>query len=85
MRFIRLPEPLVTRAPSDLVLAADVLYERRYVELLLDLLPRLGRRVLLADPGRPFTSGFLTRAAETWSVEPIGPKLYALERAPTSR
>ena len=34
-------EGLVARAPWDLVLASDVLYERRHVEVLLALLPRL--------------------------------------------
>src|SRR5207244_1655106 len=37
------PGPLMAGAPWDLVLASDVLYELRNVELLLDLLPRLGR------------------------------------------
>jgi predicted nicotinamide N-methyase len=55
----RSPEPLVARAPFDLVLAADVLYEQRNVAPLLDLLPRLGGEVLLADPGRPQLEGFL--------------------------
>jgi len=76
----RAPEPLLARAPFDLVGAADVLYERRYVDLLLDLLPRLGHSVLLADPGRPFTGRFLERAAESWSVERVAKTLYALER-----
>ena len=74
------PEPLLARAPFDLVLAADVLYERRYVDLLLELLPRLGRSVLLADPGRPFSDGFLERAGKEWSIERLGNTLYALER-----
>jgi predicted nicotinamide N-methyase len=43
----------------DLVLAADVLYERRNVEPLLALLPRLAPRVLLAEPGRPYFGTFL--------------------------
>jgi len=47
------PEPLVEQAPWDLVLAADVLYEPRHVDVLLDLLPRLGRETWLADPNRP--------------------------------
>src|SRR4051794_9118718 len=34
-------QPLLDRAPWDLVLAADVLYERRNVDTLGDLLPRL--------------------------------------------
>ena len=47
------PEPLLAQAPWDLVLASDVLYERRNADLLLELLPRLTREVWLADPGRP--------------------------------
>jgi predicted nicotinamide N-methyase len=66
------PEGLVARAPFDLVLAADVLYERRNADLLLPLLPRLGREVLLADPGRPAERGFLERAAADWLVETNG-------------
>jgi predicted nicotinamide N-methyase len=59
------PEPLLERAPWNLVLAADVLYERRNVQALLDLLPRLvdGRsEILLADPGRPNAERFLAAA-----------------------
>jgi predicted nicotinamide N-methyase len=59
------PEPLLERAPWDLVLAADVLYERRNVEVLTGLLPRLvGARgeILLADPGRVLAETFLERA-----------------------
>jgi len=62
------PEPLLAEAPWDLVLGADLLYERRNADLLLELLPELGRSVLLADPGRPFEQGFLERAAERWEV-----------------
>jgi predicted nicotinamide N-methyase len=49
------PAAIVGRAPWDLVLAADVLYERRNVAPLLELIPRLiGERgeLWLADPGR---------------------------------
>jgi predicted nicotinamide N-methyase len=63
------PEPLLARAPFDLVLAADVLYERRNVDELLELLPRLGGEVLLADPSRPFTKSFLQRAAKLWTIK----------------
>src|SRR4051812_33310864 len=53
----------------DLVLAADVLYERSSVAHLLELLPRLGGEVLLADPGRPAAAEFLERVADRgWSV-----------------
>ena len=47
------PDPLLAEAPWDLVLASDVLYERRNADLLLELLPRLTGEVWLADPGRP--------------------------------
>jgi predicted nicotinamide N-methyase len=66
------PEGLVERAPWDLVLGADLLYERRNVAPLLDLVPRLlasdsgdeasgrGRGELwLADPGRAPAEEFL--------------------------
>ena len=45
----------LARGPWELVIASDVLYERRNVDQLLDLLPRLVDErglVLLADPGR---------------------------------
>ncbi len=65
------PDPLVQWAPWDVVLAADVLYERRNVEVLLDLLPRLvdeRGEVLIADPGRPHVAAFLERAAVSWDL-----------------
>jgi predicted nicotinamide N-methyase len=63
------PDELVARGPFGLVLAADVLYERRNAALLLGLLPRLGAEVLLADPGRPALREFLAAAAEGWHVD----------------
>jgi predicted nicotinamide N-methyase/GNAT superfamily N-acetyltransferase len=63
------PEELVARAPFDLVLAADVLYERASVALLLSLLPRLGPEAWLADPGRPAAGAFLEQARRHWKVE----------------
>ncbi|HEY3187052.1 MAG TPA: methyltransferase domain-containing protein [Solirubrobacteraceae bacterium] len=65
------PEALLDRAPFDLVLAADVLYERRNVALLADLLPRLGGEVLLADPGRPPLEDFLARTGSVWARPPL--------------
>ena len=62
------PARSLARAPWDLVLAADVLYERRNVDLLLELLPRLGREVWLADPGRATAEPFLERAGERWDL-----------------
>ena len=65
------PEELVARGPFALVLAADVLYERRNVEQLLALLPRLAGDVLLADPGRPALPAFLAGAAAQWEVDAL--------------
>jgi predicted nicotinamide N-methyase len=67
-------DALVERAPWDLVLAADVLYERRNVDELLVLLPRLGGEVLLADPSRPLAQTFLDRAEPTWTIERLAEK-----------
>ena len=69
------PDALVSRAPWELVLAADVLYERRNLAALLELLPRLvgdTGEVLLADPGRPPAPEFLRRADETgWRLDDV--------------
>ena len=69
------PDALVERAPWPLVLASDVLYERRNVEQLLDLLPRLvdeAGLVLLADPGRVPAERFLAAAPERgWTVRSV--------------
>lgn len=62
------PGELVARSPWSLVLAADVLYERRNVEPLLELLPQLGGEILLADPGRPALQAFLEGAAGGWVI-----------------
>jgi predicted nicotinamide N-methyase len=60
------PAALLVGAPWPLVLAADVLYERRNADVLLDLLPRLvdeRGEVMLADPSRPHAEAFLAAAA----------------------
>lgn len=62
-------DDLVDRGPFDLVLAADVLYERRNVALLLELLPRLAPEAWLADPGRPAAEPFVEEAERRWQVE----------------
>jgi predicted nicotinamide N-methyase len=63
------PEALAARAPFDLVLAADVLYERASVAPLLALLPRLSAEAWIADPGRPAAEAFLAAAASRgWDV-----------------
>jgi predicted nicotinamide N-methyase len=63
------PDELVRRAPFDVVLAADVLYERASVALLLSLLPRLAPEAWLADPGRPAAGAFVEHARRRWRVE----------------
>lgn len=63
------PDELIRRAPFDLVLAADVLYERGSVAQLLSLLPRLAPEAWLADPGRPAVDAFLEQARGRWQVE----------------
>ena len=70
------PEALVRRGPWELVLAADVLYERRNAAPLLDLLPRLvdGGEILVAEPGRPPAAAFLEAARERWAVDTTLPQ-----------
>jgi predicted nicotinamide N-methyase len=63
------PEGLLERAPFDLVLAADVLYEREAVALLLSLLPRLAPKAWLADPGRSAADAFIEQARRRWQLE----------------
>jgi predicted nicotinamide N-methyase len=62
------PAPLLERAPWDLVLASDVLYEARNGDALLDLLPQLTTQVWLADPGRTPAAPFLEVARRDWQV-----------------
>jgi predicted nicotinamide N-methyase len=63
------PDELLERAPFDLVLAADVLYERQAVAQLLTLLPRLAPAAWLADPGRPAAGAFMQQARPIWQLE----------------
>jgi predicted nicotinamide N-methyase len=63
------PDELIRRAPFDLVLAADLLYERGSVAQLLSLLPRLAPQAWLADPGRPAAEAFLDEVRRRWTVE----------------
>jgi predicted nicotinamide N-methyase len=63
------PADLIGRAPFDLVIAADVLYERAAVAQLLALLPRLAPAAWVADPGRPAADPFLERIAERGAVQ----------------
>jgi predicted nicotinamide N-methyase len=68
------PRPVLAGAPWDVVLGADLLYERRNAEQLLELLPRLGGEILLAEPGRPFAEAFLAR----WQVETVADRVFRL-------
>jgi predicted nicotinamide N-methyase len=63
------PGHLLSRAPFDLVLAADVLYDSSHADPLTTLLPRLAPEALLADPGRAAAGEFLERAKRLWLVE----------------
>lgn len=60
------PGELLRRAPWDLVIAADVLYEAKKVTTLLELLPRLTDLVLLAEPGRATAEPFFERVGRQW-------------------
>src|SRR3954470_5703875 len=74
------PEDLVARGPFDLVLAADVLYERAAVAPLLSRLPLLGPEVWLADPGGPAARTFFERATPRWSVATLERGVVAISR-----
>jgi predicted nicotinamide N-methyase len=62
----------------DLVLAADVLYEHRNVEPLVEILPRLAPETLLGLAGRPHEREVLDRIPN----EPIAERVVRL-RPPT--
>lgn len=70
----RWDEPSQFGVGWDVVLAADVLYEQRNADQLLELLPRLGGEIVLAEPGRPFARDFLAH----WQVEEVGERIYRL-------
>src|SRR4051812_43105971 len=63
------PQQLLDRAPWPLVLGSDVLYERRMVDQMLELLPRLVEpdgEVWIAAPGRRHSVAFFEEAEATW-------------------
>jgi predicted nicotinamide N-methyase len=64
----------------DLALAGDVLYEQRYVEPLLAVLPRLAPVALVAEPGRPHADAFFARAGETWTLDEPAERVFRLVR-----
>jgi predicted nicotinamide N-methyase len=77
------PDPLVARAPWDLVLASDVLYERRNGAALLPLLPRLvGARgeIMIADPRRQAADEFLGAASQRFEVRTTSHGLVSIHR-----
>jgi predicted nicotinamide N-methyase len=63
----------------DLALAADVLYERRNVEPVLDRLRETAPEALVGLAGRPYESEFLRRAGG--SVEPVADRVVRLRFA----
>ena len=65
------PGDIVARAPWSLVLASDVLYERRNVDQLLALLPLLvtSGEIWIADPGRATADLFVERARAEWELD----------------
>jgi predicted nicotinamide N-methyase len=68
------PEAIVERGPWQLVLGSDVLYEKRNVDQMLDLLPRLvepSGEVWIADPGRQTSMDFLLRSKRDWKRDTI--------------
>jgi predicted nicotinamide N-methyase len=70
------PQAIIERGPWDLVIASDVLYERRNATLLLRLLPELVKDhglVLIADPQRAAAARFLERVeSEGWLLKTTG-------------
>ena len=81
------PAAVVSRGPFDLVLAADVLYERANVAPLLSLIDRFGSDAWIADPGRPAAAAFLDGARRDWSIvtrERDGMQIHRLARDPQS-
>jgi predicted nicotinamide N-methyase len=74
---------LVADGPFDLVLAADVLYERRNAAPLRALLGALSAEVWLADPGRPDLAPFLASLGG-WTIDELAGRVWRL-RPPARR
>ena len=74
--------------PWPLVLAADVLYERRNGPQLLAALPALvaqGGAAWIADPGRPAAAAFWDAAAADWDLDVVAAGVPAGRSAVTVR
>jgi predicted nicotinamide N-methyase len=72
------PEPILTAAPWDVILGADLLYEHRNAETLLPLLPRLASTatdIWIADPGRPPAGRFFERVRARFEVSSTAEEL----------
>jgi len=67
--------------PFDLVLAADLLYEERNGDALLEVLPALAAKVLIAEPGRSTARAFFEDARRDWEIAELGNRVYVLTRA----
>ena len=68
-------------AQAELVIAADVLYERRNGPQLLAALDAVvapGGEVWIADPGREAAAAFFAAAADRWDVAELRPRLWRL-------
>src|SRR5262249_5402505 len=65
----------------DLVLGADLLYEERNGEALLETLPSLAPRVLLAEPGRATSAAFFEEARRDWEIDEDGERVSELTGA----
>jgi hypothetical protein len=62
------------------VLGADLLYERRNAQALVQLLPSLASHVLLGEPGRLHAGEFFELAAADWQIEELPERVYRLTR-----
>jgi predicted nicotinamide N-methyase len=71
---------LLGRAPFDVVVASDVLYQRAAVGQLLSLLPRLAPEAWVADPGRPAAGAFVEEASRRWSLDTLVRGVVRLHR-----
>ena len=74
-------DDLIALGPFDLVLAADVLYERPTVARMLSLIPRLAPVAWLADPARPTAAVFLEQARERgWTIDGVSRGVIDIHR-----